>query len=57
MKATAVRVWSATEFRFTAWKMPSGKAIRTASVNETPDSQALCPMFSPRRESTDWLSL
>ncbi len=37
MNATLVATLSPSEFRRTAWKMPSGKAITIASSSEMPD--------------------
>ena len=37
MNAALVATLSPSVFRFTAWKMPSGKAIRMASSSEMPD--------------------
>ncbi len=37
MKAALVAALSPSEFRFTAWKMPSGKAITIANSSEMPD--------------------
>ena len=37
MNARLVATLSPSEFRFTAWKMPSGRAIRTAMSSEMPD--------------------
>ena len=37
MNAALVRALSPSEFRFTAWKMPSGNAMRIASSSDMPD--------------------
>src|SRR5271169_4975680 len=56
MNAMLVAMLSPSEFRLTAWNIPSGRAIRIASSSEMPDNQMLRARRSANREATVWFS-
>src|ERR1700733_9806692 len=56
MNAALVAMLSPMLLRLTAWKMPSGMAIATASTSEIPDRYRLRAVRSWNSARTDWFS-
>src|ERR1700722_7257903 len=56
MNAALVAMLSPMVLRLTAWKMPSGMAIATASTSEIPDRYRLRAVRSWNSARTDWFS-